>query len=209
VNARLFAIGLALVCAASAASACKGKGTPRLDDTFKNADPGWGRADNVAAFTAHGLILRPPAQGSAWRWNQGYKMERADLCVEVGNPAILPMEPDEQSVGAVGLWFWGKDAQNFYTASITLDGKASIDRLVAGTWQDVVSPLPAPAIKTAPGAVNELEILSSGASAGFYINGVMVTEIKGEPPKGGGAPGVYGESGPNGTAWTFARVRLY
>ena len=94
-SARLFGIALALVSAASAASACKGKGTPRLDDTFKNADPGWGRADNIAAFTAHGLILRPPAQGSAWRWNQGYKMDRADLCIEVGNPAILPMEPDE------------------------------------------------------------------------------------------------------------------
>lgn len=208
-DVRIVAIGLALLVAAPCASACKGRGTPLLDDNFKTADPGWGRADNIAAFTEHGLILRPPVGGSAWRWNRNYTMERADLCVDIINPAKLPMDADEISVGAVGLWFWGQDAQNFYTASISLDGKASVDRLVAGQWHDVVAPLPADAIKTAPGAVNELEILSAERTASFYVNGVMVGEVKGEPPSHGGAPGIYGESGPTGTSWRFIRVRLY
>jgi hypothetical protein len=210
VSVRLFCAGLVLLCAApGAVSACQGKGNPLLDDYFKNADPGWGRADSIAAFTANGLILRPPVQGSAWRWNQGYSMAHADLCIDVTNPSRLPMYSDEDALGAVGLWFWGKDSQNFYTATITLDGKASIDRLADGKWHEVVAPVTAPAVKTTPNAVNELEIVTAGKSAKFFVNAVMISEFAGDPPADGGAPGIYGESGPSETSWTFSRVRLY
>jgi hypothetical protein len=210
VAAKLVLVGLMVLCgAAGAASACQKKSNPLLDDNFKNADPGWGQPDNIAAFTAQGLVLTPPASGSAWRSNANFTMNRADWCIQVMSPTSLPSPADEDAVGSVGMWFWGRDSQNFYTATITLDGNAEIDRLNRGAWQVVVAPASASSIKTAPGAINELEIVTNGNTASFYVNGVLVSDITGRPPSGGGAPGIYGESGPNGTRWVFPRVTLY
>jgi hypothetical protein len=210
VTARVLLTGLMVLCAASgAASACQKTSNPQLDDNFKNADPGWGQPDNIAAFTSQGLVLKPPPSGSAWRWNANLTLAHADWCVSVVNPASLPNPPDEDAVGSVGLWFWGKDLQNFYTATITLDGHAAIDRLNQGAWQVVVSPRPAASIKTSPGANNELEIVTDGDKATFYVNGARIADITARPPTNGGSPGIYGESGPKGTTWIVSRATLY
>jgi hypothetical protein len=210
VIARSLLVGAAMLLATgSTVLACQSKGNPVLDENFKNADPGWGQADNIAAFTANGLVLTPPPGGSAWRWNAKYAMDHADLCIQVTNPAKLPDPPDEDAVGSVGAWFWGKDSQNFYTATITLDGGVSIDRLVAGTWQSIVPPTQSQAVKTAPGAVNEIEIATNGNTATLFVNGTQISAVNGQVPAGGGWPGVYAESGPTGTSWLITRVRLY
>jgi len=73
----------------------------------------------------------------------------------------------------------------------------------------VVAPKSAPSVKTTPGGVNEIEVVTSGNSAEFYVNGTLVTTVKGSPPAGGGSPGVYGESGPKETTWLFQRARLF
>ena len=199
----------ALCGVAGTASACQKQGTPIFQDDFKNADPGWGRPDNIAAFTPQGLVLTPPVSGSGWRSNANLTMAQGDWCVQVVNPANLPSPADEDSVGSVGVWFWGQDLQNFYTATITLDGNASVDRLNHGIWQIVVSPAPAPSVRTAPGATNEIEIVTNGNRAAFYVNGTLVTSVTGRPPTNGGSPGIYGESGPKGTSWLFPHVALY
>jgi hypothetical protein len=210
VTAKILTMGLVILCgAAGAASACQKHTAPIFQDNFKNADPGWGQADNVAAFTKLGLVLTPPAGGSAWRTNGNASMAHGDWCVEATSPASLPTPADEDAVGSVGVWFWGSDLQNFYTATITLDGNASVDRLNHGIWQAVVTPTPAPAIKTAPGAANEIEVVTNGNKAAFYVNGTLVTNVTGQPPANGGPAGVYGESGPKGTSWTFPQVALY
>jgi hypothetical protein len=210
VAAKLVLVGMIVLCgAASAASACQTNSKSLFQDNFKNADPGWGQPDNVAAFTPGGLVLTPPDGGSAWRSNANYSMAKADWCIEAVSPASLPTPADENRVGSVGVWFWGKDLQNFYTATITLDGHASVDRLNNGIWQVVVPPAAAPSVKTAPGATNEIEIVTNGNSAAFYVNGKPVATVTGQPPSGGGAPGVYGESGPKVTRWVFPQVTLY
>lgn len=205
-----FTVALAAVCcAASAASACQKTTNPVFEDNFKNADPGWGQPDSVAAFTPNGLVLTPPVGGSAWRSNSHLTMTQGDWCIRVINPSNLPSPADEQAVGAVGVWFWGSDLQDFYTATVTLDGKASIDRLNHGIWQTVVPPTEAPSANTAPGAANEIEIVTRGNTAAFYINGVHITDIAGRPPANSGPPGVYAESGPKGTSWLIPHVALY
>jgi len=200
---------LSLCGGAATASACQSSGNTVLDDNFKNPDPGWGQPDNIAAFTPISLALTPPVSGSAWRWNGNFTMAHADWCVDVMSPGKLPDPADEDSVGAVGVWFWGRDSQNFYTASITLDGQASVMRLVAGKWLTIVAPAAAASVKTAPGAVNEIEVLTDGNTAQFFVNGTHVTDIHGQAPPNGGAPGVYGESGPKITTWLFQRARLF
>jgi hypothetical protein len=210
VSVKIFAVATAVLCGVSgAASACQKHANPVFQDDFKNADPGWGQPDNAAAFTANGLVLTPPVSGSAWRTNANLTMAQGDWCVEVVSPSTLPTVADQDSVGSVGVWFWGTDLQNFYTATITLDGNASIDRLNRGIWQVVVAPASASSIKTAPGATNEIEIVTTGNRAAFYVNGALVTNITGHPPANGGPAGIYGESGPKGTSWLFPHVALY
>ena len=208
--AKHVAIGLMMLCGMTAvASACQKQTNPVFEDNFKNADAGWGQPDNVAAFTPQGLVLTPPVSGSGWRSNANLSIAQGDWCVDVVSPTSLPTPADEDAVGAVGVWFWGTDLQNFYTATITLDGKASVDQLNHGIWQVVVPPMAAPSVNTAPGGVNEIEIVTSGKTAAFYVNGQLVTNVTGQPPANGGPPGVYGESGPKGTTWIFRRVALY
>jgi hypothetical protein len=112
--AKILLLGIAaLIIAGPAGYGCQGTGTPVLDDNFKTPDPGWGRPDNIADFTSNGLVLRPPVNGSGWRTDQNYKLDDTDWCVEVTNPARLPSPANQQTVGDVGLWFWGVDNQNF------------------------------------------------------------------------------------------------
>ncbi len=191
------------------ALACQGKTNAVLDEDFKNPDIGWGKPDTIAAYGATGLVLKPPVNGSAWRWNQNFTMSRANLCVQVTNPARLPTPANAETVGDVGVWFWGKDAQNFFTATIALDGTASVDRLINGIWQVIVAPVRSPAIRTAAGAVNEIEVQVRGNSGSFLVNGSKIADFHGQAPPGGGPPGVYGESGPAGTVWLFTRVRMF
>jgi hypothetical protein len=210
VTARVLFLGVMIFCAASGtATACQSTARPQLDETFANADPGWGQPDNIAAFTPQGLMLKPPPGGSAWRWNANYAVGHGDWCVTVVNPANLPQPANEDTAGAAGLWFWGTDLQNFYTATISPDGKATIDRLSGGAWHSVAAPRTAAAIKTAPGAANELEIVTNGNKATFFVNGTKIGDIVGHPPPNGGSPGVYGESGPESTTWLFTRAILF
>lgn len=208
--ARIVGLGCALLFAAPGmAVACQGTGNPVLDDTFKLADPGWGRADTIGNYTADGLALTPPPNGSAWRVNQNYTLKSGDWCVEVANPANLPSPPDEDNLGDVGIWFWGEDGQSFYTATISLDGTAAIDRLSKGQWSEVVPPVATASVRTASGASNELEIVVRGNSGTFLVNGAKIADFTGDPPANGGSPGVYGESGAQGTTWLFTRARLF
>lgn len=204
-------VGLALlgIAAGGPTLACQSQAAPILDEDFKNPDIGWGKPDTIADYSQQGLVMRPPVNGSAWRWNRNYTMARADLCVDARNPAIMPSHPDEQNTGDAGVWFWGKDAQNFYTATIAPDGTAAVDRLVNGVWHTVVAPARNAAVHTGPGAANQIEIVTRGNAASFLVNGSMVAEFHGQAPPEGGAPGVYAESGPSIATWVFPRVRLY
>lgn len=205
---RILAVAVAAMLAMGGVGcACQASSkAPILDETFKTPDPGWGPPDDAAAFTSEGLVLKPPVNGSAWRWNPNYTLDGRDLCVSVVNPNHVFGRGD---IGDVGVWFWAKDAQNFYTATLSLDGAVSIDRLVDGVWHIVMAPTPSTAVHTQPGAVNEVEIAVHGNTGSFWVNGTKITDFRGDPPPHGGAPGVYAESGGPGVSWVFPRVELF
>lgn len=205
---RILAVGAALMLATSGGAwACQAKNTAAiLDDTFKPPDPGWGPPDDAASFGPGGLVLKPPANGSAWRWNPNYAIDGNDLCVSVANPSQVLGRAD---FGDVGVWFWSQNAQNFYTATLSLDGSVSIDRLVNGVWHVVLPPTPSGVVRTKPGALNEVEIAVHGGTGTFYVNGAKITDFRGDPPPRGGPPGVYAESGSTGIIWVFPRVQLF
>ncbi len=205
---RILAVGVVLMLAAcSAASACQAKNTAAiLDDSFNPPDPGWGPPDDAAAFTQRGLVLKPPVNGSAWRWNPNYTIDGNDLCVSIANPSQLSGRGD---IGDVGVWFWSRNAQNFYTATLSLDGSVAIDRLVNGVWHAVLPPTPSTVVRTSPGAVNEVEVAVKGNGGTFYVNGIKITDFHGVAPPRGGPPGVYAESGSTGMTWVFPRVESF
>ena len=205
--ARIFAASVALSLAASGGAwACQATTAATLDDNFRTPDPGWGPPDEAAVFTPGGLVLKPPVNGSAWRSNPNYAIDGSDLCVSVANPAKLAGRTD---IGDVGVWFWARNEQNFYTATLSLDGTVAIDRLVDGVWKVVLPPTPSPAVRREAGAVNEVEVTVKGDAGSFYVNGTKIGDFHGEAPPRGGPPGVYAESGAAGVSWVFPRVRLF
>ena len=199
-------VALMLLGASGGALACQAKATAMLDETFKTPDPGWGPPDDAASFSTAGLVLKPPVNGSAWRWNPNYATDGTTLCVTVANPTPMP---DRAAMGDVGIRFWSKDAQNFYTATLSIEGSVAIDRLVNGIWQVVLPPTPSGAVHTKPGALNEIEVTVNGNTGSFLINGPKVVDFRGDPPPRGGPPGVYAESGSTAVTWVFPRVQLF
>ena len=205
----LLAAATALFLAASPAAACLGKSDPALDDNFSKPDAGWPNGDNVSV-TPQGLTVKPPANGSTWVVNGNYTMDGSDLCVTVALPQTLPTPANEDTVGDVGVLFWKRDNDNYYMAAISPDGVAVISRYLNNQWQTIVNPAKSDAVKTGPGAVNEIEITTKGNAGSFYINGTKIADFHGQaPPGGGGPPGIYAESGPGVTTWVFSRVQLY
>jgi hypothetical protein len=197
-----------LLAGSSVAFACQGKSDPALDDNFTKPDPGWPSSENVA-ITPHGLIVRPPANGSTWVVNSSYTMDGADLCVTTAIPTTLPSPANEDTVGDVGVVFWKRENDNYYLAAISPDGLASVSRAVNGQWTTIVPPVASPAINTAAGAGNEIEIATKGNAGVFLVNGTKIADFRGQAPPDGGPPGVYGESGPTVTTWVFSRVQIY
>jgi hypothetical protein len=209
VRARALLGAVAVLLATSGATmACLGKSDPALDDTFAKPDPGWPNADNVST-TPQGLVVKPPVNGSTWALNSNYTIDGSDLCVTVALPAVLPTPADEDTVGDVGIVFWRRDNDNYYMAAISPDGIAVVSRYLNGQWQTIVNPIHSEAIKTGPGALNEIEITARGNAGSLYVNGTKLTDFRGQAPSSGGPPGVYAESGPTVTTWVFSRVQLY
>jgi hypothetical protein len=204
----LFGAASLLCLVSGGASACLGKSDPALDDNFSNPDPGWPNGDNVAT-TPQGLVVKPPVNGSTWVVNSNYTMDGADLCVTVALPATLPTPANEDTVGDVGLLFWKRDNDNYYMAAMSPDGVAVVSRYLNGQWATIVNPVKSAAIKTGPGAVNELEVTAKGNAGSFAINGTKIADFRGQAPPAGGPPGIYAESGPSVTTWVFSRVQLF
>jgi hypothetical protein len=197
-----------LVASGDVAAACLGKSDPALDDNFAKPDPGWPNAENVLT-TPQGLTVKPPANGSTWALNSNYTLDGSDLCVTVALPAAMPTPANEDTVGDVGVVFWRRDNDNYYMAAISPDGIAVVSRYLSGQWLTIVNPAHTDAVKTGPGAVNEIEVTVRGNAGSFYVNGTKLADFRGQAPPGGGPPGVYAESGPSVTTWVFSRVQLY
>jgi hypothetical protein len=204
VIARIFAgSALLLLWASDAVMACQSHTGAMLDENFKTPDPGWGPPDQAASFNPEGLVLKPPVNGSAWRWDQNYTIDGKDLCVTVTNPGQPTGNAD------AGVWFWGTNGLNFYTATISLDGSVAVDRLINGVWHVVVPPRASEAVRTRPGETNEVEVFVRGNAASFYVNDNKIADFHGLAPTGSGPPGVYAESGDKPVNWVFSRVRLF
>ncbi len=159
------------------------------EDNFDRMDPGWGEQNDYVLAKDGKMIIQPKAGTSQAVEHQGVVVDDGAIS------AVAKVVRDEGRIQAVGLIFWGTDYHNYYVVDITPDGRFAVTRWVKGRWLYPVSYRKTNAIRKDYNQENVIRVVTKGNMATVFINGVEVTTIHGQPPKGGGLIGLYAESG--------------
>ena len=164
----------------------------------KNPDAGWGTSDAKVKVGGGEFQITPAINGSWFRFNPPLLFTQADACVTVSIGDLT--KPGDMGGG---LLFWVQDNVNYYIFIYRADGTWDISRHVTGRWLTVTSGK-SDAIKQGANASNELELRLNGNAGEAWINGTKLVVFHGQPPDGGAAFGLYGESEAGRTnTWTF------
>ena len=188
---------LAAVATSGTAFGC-GAGRVAFADTFDalNAKV-WGPSDKWMS-AAGGRLVLSDADGDFYAADAEPLFRNVDYCAL----AILTATSDVTAAYA-GLTFWMRNAKDFYTFQITLDGYADVYRY-DGDWTALIDDRPFASIKQGVGAVNELRVVTHGNTAAFYVNGVKFDAITDKRPPGTSRVGVMIDTPPSGGSATFA-----
>ena len=171
-----------------------------FEDTFTTADPAWG-FDSGAQIKNGALVIKPNPTLAKNYLYQSDVFTDADISVTVSSPST------DAGAGA-GIVFWGTDTDNYYMAVVHGDGTYGISRYVGNRW---MSPAPAAvsaSVNKGAGAKNKIRVVTTGSQATLYINDKQIVTIKGQPPVGGGAAGVFAESGDQPAVWTLVDFKV-
>jgi tetratricopeptide (TPR) repeat protein len=144
-----------------------------LQEDFQNNARGWDLAPYQQArreIKDGKLQLTIPVKGwMAWS-NPGGSF--SDFKLEVD--ATLVEDPGDSSYGVL---FRYQNPDNFYSLDMSGDGSYSVNRLVSGTWQELVEPTKSAAIKK-QGQTNRLGIVAIGEEMEFYANDKLLAETQ-------------------------------
>jgi hypothetical protein len=193
---------LAMALASVPALACKGPNVI-FSDNFTDVDPGWS-TDDQFAIGGGKVQIKPDAGKSYGSYYGGSIFDDADMCVDLS--VSPPRDPTNLSGGLV---FWLDDWENAYLFLISPAGQAAVLRYQKGKALYPVSWRKADSVKTGANAVNTIRVTTKGSAVSTYINDKPFVALKGQPPKGGGSIGLYGES-ENGAqnVWTFSNLKI-
>jgi TIR domain len=188
-----------------AGEACKPSRRAVFEDTFKNADPGWGVAPNTPVSFSNGAMLIKPDAGKTWRQLYPSLIFRsATLCVRVKSPTQLT-NLEGNSNG--GLVFWAVNRTNYYEVAIYPNGRFDVYRNVNGEWAQVVPPTKSDSVKVGLDAVNEVMVSFGGDMAAVFVNNRKVFEFRGQPPANGGSIGFFaGSEKETPNEWRFPEI---
>lgn len=187
---------------------CKPLRAAAFEDHFKAADPGWGNLASGRVFLADGeLVLKPQASRS---WRQFYPsllFGNATICAQLKSPKEVT---DINGSTNAGLAFWTTaNRRNHYAVSVYPNGRLGILRMVNGEWASVLPATKSEFVKTGLDVTNEIMVTLSGNLAAFYVNGQKAFEFRGQPPRNGGAIGLYAESEKsNENEWRFVDIAV-
>ncbi len=169
-------------------AACKPE-TASLYDDFHKPDPGWNFTSSDSAHYADGqLVLKPDPNHWLSPKYLSLRYENVTICAHIKSPPQIKAL-DGSAVG--GVIFWAIDNDNNYVAAIWPDGSYSMARRFA---VNLVPRTKNEQIKSGTNAVNEVSVVLVDNFGALFINNVKVQEFRGQPPKGGGAVGLYAES---------------
>jgi hypothetical protein len=181
----IIAVCSAAPLASISAHACEGKAV-QFEEAFQTPDPGWGNQGNERQKMADGSALLTALPNAPWwSWNATYVFDAADICADV---SLKTGEATPET--GVGLMFWVADNSTLYAFSVYGDGTARVYRMVGGRWLTPAINKPIEA-KLEPGKTVKMRIVTKGNEAKLYVDGKEIGAIKGQPPSGGGAVGLY------------------
>jgi len=174
---------------AFSAADCKPQSASFYDD-FHRQDPGWNfTSDDPVRYDQGQLVVVPKPNSGFTPKYLSLRFQNATICAHVQFPRDVKA-PDDASGGVV---FWAANNSNLYVAMIRPDGGYWISRLLAGTWINLIRSK-SDQIKTGLGAVNEIKVELIDNFGALFINNTKIQEFRGQPPSGGGAIGLRGES---------------
>jgi hypothetical protein len=191
------------------AFAC-GNGNLLYEDTMQSLDESWGWTsdDPTRSVGAAGISWTLAPNSNLTLFNQTSLYNDFEVCVDL----TMDKRP-ETSGGYLGVALWGFDTKNNYTIDIfPADGAVSVYRAQNGKFLKPVPYFKSGAVKTEPGATNELSVVVTGKHAVISVNGTKVKEFNGVVPAEGGLVGMdFGtsssDSGPSTITFANFQVR--
>jgi hypothetical protein len=178
------ALAFGLFVAASPAAAECDPETALFEDEFEFMDVTWGDPnDNI--YVEDGALIIKEFGGVV---NFSTRNQGGNVCVDmtIVDATKLPNSP-------IGIVFWWKDWDNYYSMFIWADGWIEVRRVVNGKSQALFTEETL-ALKNGVGATNNVELELRPKDATVFINGTKVKRFKGRQPKDGGVVGFYGIS---------------
>ena len=187
------AVAAGLMFAAQQAVAACNPEDALFEDEFEFLDVSWGESDD-SFYVEDGTLIIDESGGVV---NFDTQNTGANVCVDV---TIL--EASKIANSPVGLVFWWKDWDNYYSTFIWADGWVEVRRIVNGQSKALFTEETL-ALKKGVGETNQIELDLKPKDATLTINGTKVKRFKGRQPKDGGIVGFYGVS-PEDAPATFA-----
>lgn len=174
-----------------------------LSDNFEMLDAGWGVEAGWFGVKDGHLFIQ---FGAKEQYNALYMSEQftdIDVAVKV---KMVDGKDDAYCGGAIT--FWATDAStDFWQFEMYDNGNFGVFRRVGDQWRDVMKlQAPLEAAKFDPTGANELRVVTVGRKATFYINGVEVGTLMGQPPKEKWYFGLFGEAGDAPVTHEFSEV---
>lgn len=187
------ALALGLFLAAGPAAAECDPETAIFEDEFDFMDVTWGDSDDTI-YVEDGQFIIKEFGGVV---NFSTQNQGGNVCVDmtIVDAANLPNSP-------IGIVFWWKDWDNYYSMFVWADGWIEVRRIVNGESKALFTEETL-ALKKGVGETNHIELELNPKDATIFINGTKVQRFKGRQPEGGGVVGFYGISSAEEPA-TFA-----
>jgi hypothetical protein len=163
-----------------------------LSDDFTSFDPGWGSETGWLGVKDGHMFIQFDAQQNFTALYQSETFSDVDATVKL---KMIDGKDDAFCGGAIT--FWATDAStDFWQFELFDSGQFGVFRRVKDRWVPAIAlQAPPEAAKVDMSGENELRVVTAGRKATFYINGVEVGTIMGQPPKENWFFGLFGESG--------------
>lgn len=170
-------------------------------DKFESLDPGWGAEQGWFGVKDGHLFVQFDPKQSYTALYRAEAVEDVDATVKV-----KVNDGDDEAVSGGAITFWATDPNaDFWQFELYDNGNIGVFRRVKDRWLTPMAVKAAPAeAHVDPAGTNELRVVTKGRKATFYLNGVEVGTINGQPPKGGSFFGLYGESGDSAVTVEFS-----
>lgn len=186
-------------------ASCK-PSTASLYDDFHKPDVGWNIAPSDPIRYVDGqlaMTLKPKDWTSLIYMSLRY--QNATVCGHIKSPPQVKSPAD----AVAGFIFWAFNYDNYYLVEISVDGKYAVFRRLDAAWITVVPFTKSEHVNSGADAVNEIRVQLVDNFGALFINGVKITEFRGQPPKGGGAVGMHSEAEDNfASEWRFLDIAI-